>query len=74
MSSAPVFVIALFLIISSMAVVQRIPEQRSDLSRLTAVARELKQIMRQDKRDFRFHAARGKKNDPERHRRYGFTH
>ncbi|RCN49667.1 hypothetical protein ANCCAN_04291 [Ancylostoma caninum] len=71
MSSTTVFIVALCLA-TCLIDAQRLSEERPDL--VNVVARELREMMRHDKRDFRFHAARGKKFDPAEFRRRIFTH
>ncbi|EYC20686.1 hypothetical protein Y032_0021g367 [Ancylostoma ceylanicum] len=61
MSATSVFIVALCLA-TCLIDAQRLSEERPDL--VNVVARELREMMRHDKRDFRFHAARGKKYDP----------
>ncbi|CAJ0610112.1 unnamed protein product [Cylicocyclus nassatus] len=46
--------------------------ENPDLERF--LAQELQDVIRHNKRDFRFHAARGKKSDPDFYLRYIFTH
>ncbi|KHJ85071.1 hypothetical protein OESDEN_15208 [Oesophagostomum dentatum] len=63
MSSTTAAIVALCLLVC-LVDTQRISEQNPDLDRFSAVAQELQEMMRHNKRDFRFHAARGKKYDP----------